>query len=121
MRTSLFLACAAFVLAGLWLFMRPDYAEVVLDDAQLKEFRLSVEQGVVNGPSVLKVRQGFPVRIVVTTDQDDILHLHGYELWTEASAGEEAVLTLPASYSGRFELEFHEAELVLTYLEVEPF
>lgn len=65
------------------------------------------------------VDQGATVRIVVTSDQPDELHLHGYDLETEATPDAAGVLEFVADQTGVFELETHETALVLLQLQVE--
>lgn len=119
-RTVAFLACAVLVLAGLWFFMRPG-AQMPGQAADVQSFHFEVRQGEVIGPERMTLTQGFPVQLTLVSDQDDQMHLHGYELWTEVNAGQVASLAFPASYSGRFELELHEAELSLGFLDVYPY
>ena len=65
------------------------------------------------------VAEGSTVRIEVTSDQADELHLHGYDLAAEVGPGKPAVIEFTADQTGLFELETHESALVLLQLEVE--
>ena len=65
------------------------------------------------------VRQGSTVRIVVTSDVADELHLHHYDLVAEFGPGEPGVIEFTADEAGLFELETHHTGLVLLQLQVE--
>lgn len=67
----------------------------------------------------VSVAQGSTVRIVVTGDQPDELHLHGYDLEAQLAPGEPGVMEFVADQSGLFELETHESALVLLQLQVQ--
>lgn len=66
-----------------------------------------------------RVAQGSTVRIEVTSDVADELHLHGYDETADVTAGETAVIEFTADLTGRFELETHETGLTLLDLLVE--
>jgi hypothetical protein len=65
------------------------------------------------------VQHGETVRIVVTGDQPDEVHLHGYDLTTEVGPGRPGVIEFEAGQTGLFELETHETGLVLLQLQVQ--
>jgi plastocyanin len=75
---------------------------------------------VVSGPSVVKVTQGDRVRLGVTVDAADELHLHGYNLHLNLKPGQRAQLDFVAGKSGRFTYELHHADLELGAIEVYP-
>lgn len=112
-------ACAVVILAGLWLFLQPQKASAPNTETSLS-YHLSVTGGVVAGPSVLVAREGYPVEIVVSADQADLLHLHGYELQQPLLAGEVARLAFDASLPGRYLLELENSGIPLASLEVYP-
>ncbi len=120
-RGLVFLACAAFLLAGLWHFLKPPPAAYVDVGTAAIEAHFTVQRGVVSGPESLSVRQGYPLRVIVESDTRDRVHLHGYELVAELQPGVPATLEFTANLAGRFELELHQAELLLGSLEVYPF
>lgn len=66
-----------------------------------------------------RVAQGSTVRIEVTSDVADQLHLHGYDETADVAAGETAVIEFTADLTGRFELETHDSGLTLLHLLVE--
>jgi hypothetical protein len=66
------------------------------------------------------VTQGDPVRIVVRSDVDDELHLHGYDIEKQVGAGRPAIFVFDATLAGRFELEAHHGGGQIAQLDVEP-
>jgi hypothetical protein len=92
---------------------------VPADNARLVE--LKVQQGrLVLGPEVIKLTEGDKLTLRVTSDTDDEMHLHGYNLHLDLTAGQAGELTLTANRSGRFEYELHHAHRTLGALEVYP-
>ena len=80
-----------------------------------------VEVGVDSGPDrIEEVALGSLVRITVTNeDEDDDVHLHGYDLGgDEVEAGEPTVFEFEASTAGEFEVESHVTGEVLMILVV---
>ena len=65
------------------------------------------------------------VRIVVSADAPDQVHLHGYDIEKEATPAKPAVIRFKANIEGSFELESHTAEHegkepLIAHLHVEP-
>jgi hypothetical protein len=83
------------------------------------EIVVAVKGGTVEPPTHrVKVSKGTQVRLLVTSDKADELHVHGYELEKELPAGEQVTLDFTADQTGLFEIETHESELQLAQLEV---
>jgi FtsP/CotA-like multicopper oxidase with cupredoxin domain len=74
----------------------------------------------VAGPAVIKLKQGDRVTLRVTSDSNDELHVHGYDLHLNLIAGQQAQLSFTADHSGRFEYELHHAHTDLGAFEVYP-
>ncbi len=94
-----------------------DSATTVPDGA----VEISVEVGVDSGPDrIEEVALGSLVRItVVNEEDDDDVHLHGYDLsGGEVEAGEPTVFEFEASTAGEFEVESHMTGEVLMILVV---
>lgn len=73
--------------------------------------RISVKGGVIAGDvQSIEVAKGDTVRIVVTSDVEDEIHLHGYDIEKEAGPGKPARFKFKADVEGAFELESHVAE-----------
>ena len=73
--------------------------------------RIAIAGGVVEGgPKTIEVTKGDTVRIVVTADADDDIHLHGYDIERTAAPGRPARFRFKADAEGEFEIESHVAE-----------
>jgi plastocyanin len=73
--------------------------------------RIQIRGGkVVGGPADIKVTKGDAVRIVVSADAPDEIHLHGYDIEKKVSPGKPARFKLTADVEGIFEIESHVAE-----------
>jgi plastocyanin len=83
------------------------------------EIKVTIAGGrVTPRPSVHEVAKGRTVRIIVTSDENDELHVHGYDLPAELTAGRPATVEFTADQAGRFEVETHERGLQLCQLQV---
>ncbi|HEX6194902.1 MAG TPA: hypothetical protein VFZ37_03265 [Jiangellaceae bacterium] len=88
-------------------------------DEDVETLEITIADGEVSPPfDTYEVARGADVRIEVTSDTADELHLHGYDLGLEVEPGEPAVLEFTADIEGRFELETHELGLPVLQLEV---
>jgi hypothetical protein len=73
--------------------------------------RISLTGGVLKGdPQPIRAEKGDVVRIVVSSDVADEIHLHGYDIEREAGPGKPARFRFKADVEGAFELESHAAE-----------
>lgn len=80
---------------------------------------------VVGDVASIEVAKGDQVRLVVTSDQSDDIHIHGYDLEKPVGPGSPARFSFPATIEGIFEIESHEAEHIgadplIARLVVEP-
>jgi heme/copper-type cytochrome/quinol oxidase subunit 2 len=66
----------------------------------------------------VKVPLGTRVRLEVTADRADEVHLHGYDRKVDIEPGRTAVLEVTADTPGVFEVELEEAGLKLVELQV---
>lgn len=120
-RAVLFLAAGAAMLAGLFLWLRPDSVAGPVAAGGASAFALVVRDGrLASGPALVRVQQGEVVRLTVTSNRADELHLHGYDLQMVLHPEQPAVLEFTALRSGHFEFELHEANVELGALEVLP-
>lgn len=86
---------------------------------QAVEISVAVTDGKVEPePRRVEVPKDSQVRLIVTSDVDDELHVHGYEVEAELEAGRPTTVELVADQTGIFEVETHETELELLQLEV---
>ena len=81
---------------------------------------VTFEGGVVAGPGTVSVAVGDQVSILVLTDTDAEIHVHGYDLFFEATAGVPTEIALTADVPGIFEVELEETHTPLFELEVTP-
>lgn len=89
--------------------------------AEPRTLEWRVQNGrVQQAPASLAVQQGELLRLSITSDRADQLHLHGYDRALALKPGVPAVLELTADHSGRFDLELHHSGLELGALEVQP-
>jgi FtsP/CotA-like multicopper oxidase with cupredoxin domain len=73
--------------------------------------RIRIRGGsVVGGAKDIEVARGDTVRIVVTADAADEIHLHGYDITENAAPGQPARFVFKADAEGAFEIESHVAE-----------
>ena len=87
------------------------------DDDVVVEVR--VAGGDVTGvEDVVEVALGHDVRIEVTSDVDDEVHVHGYDHVDAVAPGNDAVLTFTADIPGVFEVELESAGTLLFELRV---
>ena len=67
----------------------------------------------------VEVRRGDTVRIVVTSDVDDEVHVHGAEKTAALVVGETATVEFTVDEAGLFAVETHEGDLLLFQLLVQ--
>ncbi|MGH8940557.1 MAG: cupredoxin domain-containing protein [Actinomycetes bacterium] len=83
------------------------------------EVVVAVKDGKVSPkPHRVKISMGTRVRLLVTSDVDDQVHVHGYELEKELPAGQTVTVKFVADQAGLYEVETHDSELTLLQLEV---
>ena len=76
-----------------------------------KVTRIRLRQGsVIGGARTIRATSGETVRIVVTSDTADELHLHGYDITRKAAPGKPARFVFRTKAEGLFEMESHTAE-----------
>jgi nitrous oxide reductase len=68
----------------------------------------------------LTVTQGDQVKVLVTSDTADHVHVHGYDLMKDVGPGSRAVITFTADIPGRFEIELEDLGRQIGELEVRP-
>lgn len=74
----------------------------------------------VGGVRTISVAVGEDVRLDVTSDVEDEVHVHGYDVTEEVAPGQAARLRFPADLEGVFGVELEGAQVELAELEVEP-
>ena len=83
------------------------------------EIVVAVKDGKVVPPTHrVKVAEGTDVRLLVTSDEADEVHIHGFDIEQDLPAGDQATIEFTADQTGVFEIETHESGLQLVQLEV---
>jgi FtsP/CotA-like multicopper oxidase with cupredoxin domain len=76
-----------------------------------KVTRIQIEDGaVVGGAKTIDVVKGDTVRIVVSANAPDDIHLHGYDIERSVDPGRPARFRFKVDAEGAFEIESHVAE-----------
>jgi hypothetical protein len=83
--------------------------------------RVTVVDGSPKGGIVrASVDQRDRVRLVVTSDVADEIHVHGYDVSRDVEAGGTATLAFRATIPGRFEVELEDRGVPIADITVEP-
>lgn len=69
-------------------------------------------------PATVKLRKGATLTVVVTSDHDDEVHAHGFEVEKQLKAGVATTLSLTGSEPGVYEVETHHPALTLMKIAV---
>jgi hypothetical protein len=72
----------------------------------------------VGGIQHLTVDKGERVNIAVTSDVEDEVHVHGYDLMQDVVPGEPVEIHFAANIAGRFEIELEDRGTPIAELEV---
>jgi FtsP/CotA-like multicopper oxidase with cupredoxin domain len=83
--------------------------------------RITVRDGApVGGVQKVEVQQGDSVRLTITSDRPDEVHVHGYDLEEAVGPGAPARFSFTADADGVYEVELHESGNQIASLEVQP-
>jgi plastocyanin len=83
--------------------------------------RITVRAGApVGGVQKVDVDQGDTVRLTISSDRPDEVHVHGYDLEKPVAPGAPARFTFTADADGIYEVEVHESGNQIASLEVQP-
>ena len=74
----------------------------------------------VGGVQELEFAKGDRIRFVVSSDVDEEVHLHGYDVVMDVTAGGEASFDVPATIEGVFEVELEQSVVPLAEITVTP-
>jgi len=61
------------------------------------------------GPKRIEVEKGDTVRLLIRSDVEDEIHVHGYDLYGNPGPGKPARFKFKAKLEGEYEIEGHEA------------
>ena len=85
------------------------------------EMRIEVQRGLVaGGLERATFKKGDLVALVVLSDEDELVHLHGYDLSAPVKANVPAKLVFRATVPGRFEIWLHRRDVPIGAITVEP-
>lgn len=94
-------------------------ASTATDTAANQVISVTVAGGQVTPPPAdVPVKLGSTVTIMVTSDVDDEVHVHGYDQSVELHAGHAEQLQLTANIPGEFDVELEQKHLQLFTLQV---
>ena len=79
---------------------------------------ITVGDGAVTGGGKIEVDKGMMVRLTVTSDVADEVHIHGYDFFQDLEPGIAGVIEFTADIPGIFEIELENARLDLVELVV---
>ena len=71
-------------------------------------------------PANRKAVKGQKVTMVITTDKDEEVHLHGYDIHFDCKAYQPVSKTFTADKTGSFEVEIEDTSTHLGELDVQP-
>lgn len=91
---------------------------IVATTTTTEQVDVSFEGGVVTGPERISAAMGEQVSVWVLSDVDAEIHVHGYDLFFDATAGVPLEVVLTADVPGIFEVEVEGAHTLLFELEV---
>ena len=85
--------------------------EPLIEEDKTKEFDINVvDREMTLDPPIISVEVGDQVLLNIITDEDLIFHIHEYDHEITLAADEGQVLSFPAMFPGRFEIEIHPVE-----------
>ena len=81
---------------------------------------VTVQNGTVTKPAVIKVKQGDTVTLNITTDEPWFFHIHGYELMKRVEPGAENAFTFDAEATGLFVIGLHKTMAAMPDVDLGP-
>ncbi|WP_256795279.1 hypothetical protein [Terrabacter sp. Ter38] len=69
-------------------------------------------------PATIPLKVGETINVTVTSDHDDEVHAHGFEVEKEIKAGVPVTLQLKGDVPGVYEVEMHHPALTLLQIAV---
>jgi hypothetical protein len=96
----------------------PTTTTVAITTTTTQPIDVTFEGGVVTGPERVNAAIGDEVSIWVLSDVDAEIHVHGYDLFFDATAGVPVEVELTAEVPGIFEVEVEGSHTLLFELEV---
>jgi hypothetical protein len=82
---------------------------------------IKIENGQpVGGVQEIEVQKGDRIAFVVDSDVDEEVHLHGYDIAEDVSAGGTVGFSVPATIEGVFEVELEHSVVPIAEISVVP-
>lgn len=72
----------------------------------------------VDGEDRVEISEGDVVMLMVSSDVEDEVHIHGYDLFADVADGQDAMVVFEANTPGRFEIELESSGLFVAELVV---
>src|SRR5690242_556596 len=93
----------------------------VVSTGSVKRLEVTVTGTTVTpAPAQVDLPIGSTLELVVTSDHDDELHAHGFDVERELTAGQATTVDLTGAPPGLYEVETHHPELRLLQVVVRP-
>jgi hypothetical protein len=97
----------------------PSPSAVASSSASTTVVRVTIRgKNVSPAPGNVNVPLGNTLRLIVTSDHDDQLHAHGFDVEVTLTAGRPTTLDLRATTPGIYEIETHHPPLTLMHVVV---
>jgi FtsP/CotA-like multicopper oxidase with cupredoxin domain len=85
----------------------------------VREITVDIAGGEITPPvGPVEVAEGGTVRLMVTSDVEDVVHVHGFDIEGPVGPDEPFEVEFTADRTGQFEVETHDAGQVLLFLLV---
>ncbi len=131
MKTPLLATIGILVLVGIFFLLKPPTAKTPVMTPQekvsqapadtAKVFAVTIkDKKIVSGQETFTVNEGDTVTISVTADEEEEVHVHGYDKSVDLEPNEQATLSFTANLSGRFPIELEHSKTDIAVLEVQP-
>lgn len=112
---------ASFVLLLALLFIYFQTTTLPAQQNSAKTFDLIIkDKKLTSDPETISVMEGDSVTINIISDEDEELHLHGYDKSVDLEKDKPATLTFEANLTGHFPYELEKSKIEIGALEVSP-
>lgn len=120
-KTFVYIIIGVIFLLGLLFVIKPKSTQNKNTKPETKTFNLVVkDKKLVSGPKTLQVIEGDTVVINITSDQDEELHIHGYDKALDLGKNKKETVSFPAKISGHFVYELEKSKIEIGSLDVLP-
>lgn len=122
MKHILFFIFGAMLFGGLFLVLKPQkQVQNQTTVPIVKTFDILIKgKKIASGSDTLKVTEGDDVVFRITNDENEELHLHGYDISVDLEKDKPAELSFTATITGRFSYELEKSKTDIGALEVSP-